>query len=755
MKTWRWLWIIAAGLTVLIIGGLIWGFFQLDKEMKTRLESKEFLAPTTFWSSPEAYPTGNLWSDEDLRANFERNGYQMAASFDALPPKTYLISNCQHLPQKYDEGVHCFSFRIEETLHPELRKIRAQTLVLNPEGIIIEAWAEDRETQTWNPVPAALREPQRVAQFVEGEPLLQEWVPLGEIPTSCLNAVLAIEDPRFLEHAGVNWRALGRAALVNLTSGRFAQGGSTITQQMVKNFFLNADKTLQRKLREFAMALILESNLGKDQIFEIYLNIIYLGQSGPFQVRGYQAASQYYFQKKVTDLNLPECALLATILNSPGQYDPFRNPEAALKRRQLILEKMVEHQFISPADAEQAQTQALPVNSRPAIADSAPYFIEAVQRRLSEEGHNLEGTQVFTTMSPRRQELAQKTLVEHLKRLETTLPKVKALKEKQISLEGLVLNIDIASGRITTAVAGRGFRRSPFNRILDGNRQIGSLAKPFVYITAFDENPELSPLSLIMDEKKSYPLHRKSWTPENYDKKFHGEVTLNYALKNSLNASTAALGLQFDLDDIIKHMKAAGIRSNIPKVPSLTLGAMDLKPIEVAEAYLTIARMGNHIDPQFVDHLVYANGQVESFVRPDAEQKLSAEATGMVVGIMKEVNRSGTARAIAASGFPWPSAGKTGTTSDYRDAWYVGFTPWDLTLVWVGYDQPQSHGLTGGGGALPVWLTLMRNYSEHRPVQDFIFPESLRMEELVTPPDTQPSQVWLRKSEFSPRSPQY
>ncbi len=754
MKTWRLVAIVASSLSVVLLAGAVWGYVRLDREMQNRLENREFLAPTTFWSAPEAFDRGDVWTIPQLTEFLRRAGYQPAANALELPPKTFAESDCTHLPQTYDssdfEGesggpsVRCFNFRVGESLHPEIVKLRTQSLVLNAENVILDVWAQEREDATWQPRNKALREPTRIAQFVEGEPLLQEWAPLGEIPTSCLNAVLAIEDPRFLEHSGVNWKALTRAVIVNVSRGRFAQGGSTITQQMVKNFFLNSEKTMKRKLKEFAMALILESNLSKDRIFEIYLNIIYLGQSGPFQVRGYQAASQYYFQKRLVDLNVQECALLATVLNSPGKFDIFRQPENAAKRLEIVLDKMVEHDFISADEKTAALALPLPKNSRPAISDSAPYFIEVAERELKRAGYALEGTNVFTTMRPRRQERAQNALNEHLASLEEKNPKIKALKEKGVGLEGLVLTIDLATGNITNAVAGRGFRKSPFNRIWDAQRQVGSLAKPFVYLNAFEKDASLNPLSLINDEKVSFPIYKKSWSPENYDKKFHGEVTLNYALKNSLNASTAILGMRGDLDDVIERFRAAGVQSEIPKVPSLLLGAMDLRPIEIAEAYIALARMGERLRPRLLEALVFADGTSETLPLEEPEKIYDADAAGMVLGIMKETNRSGTGRAVKASGFKWVSAGKTGTTSDYKDAWFAGFTPYDLTLVWVGYDQPQSHGLTGGGGALPVWLQVMREFSEHRPTEDFIFPASLRPEEVVIPPDTDPSIVMMR-----------
>lgn len=750
---------VGLGLAIIGAGIGVWGYVHLDREMRNRLENREFLAPTTFWSAPESFDRGDVWTSTQWTEFLRRTGYREATHPQELAPKSFSITDCSHLPQTYDsadfEGgapsVTCLNFRTGESLHPELAKLRTQSLVLNSENVILDVWAQQRDDATWQPRNRAYREPTRIAQFVEGQPLLQEWAPLGEIPTSCLNAVLAIEDPRFLEHAGVNWKALARAVVVNLSRGRFAQGGSTITQQMVKNFFLNSEKTVKRKLKEFAMALILESNLSKDQIFEIYLNIIYLGQSGPFQVRGYQAASQYYFQKRLIDLNVQECALLATVLNSPGQFDPFRHPEKASKRLELVLEKMVEHGFISAEDRANALTLPLPKNLRPAIADSAPYFIEVAQRELERAGYALEGTNVFTTMRPRRQERAQNALNEHLKNLEEKNPKIKALKEKGIGLEGLVITVDLATGNITNAIAGRGYRKSPFNRIWDAQRQIGSLAKPFVYLTAFEKDPALNPLSLITDEKVSFPIYKKSWSPENYDKKFHGEVTLNTALKNSLNAATAILGMRFDLDEIIERFRRAGVQSEIPKVPSLLLGAMDLRPIEVTDAYLSLARMGERVRPRLLEALVFADGTSETLPLEEPERIYDPEAAGMVVGIMKETNRSGTGKAVAGSGFPWVSAGKTGTTSDYKDAWYAGFTPWDLTIVWVGYDQPQSHGLTGGSGALPVWLQVMREFSEHRPREDFVFPAGLRAEELVIPPDTEPSTVMLREdSEGNP-----
>lgn len=733
-----------SALTLVIIAAVVLSFQELNDEISIRLKTKEFLAPTTYWALPESIEVKSVWLKSDVDQLFARHQYRQVVGLDDLKPGTYFVRDCDTPPFNNGTLGQCYFFRVFETLHPALAATRVQAFSVMDDGDIRQAYLLAKDRDDWQSVQEVRMEPHRVAQFVEGKPLLQEWVPLGEIPPNCLNAVLAIEDPKFLEHSGVNWKGLARAAIVNVLSARFAQGGSTITQQMVKNFFLNSEKTVSRKLKELGMSLALESKLGKDQIFEIYLNIIYLGQSGPFQIHGYSAAARHYFQKSITDLDLPECALLAAILNYPGGYDPFRNPDRALKRRSLVLTKMHENQMISDSELEMANQEALPTNSKPSIDESAPYFLEAVHRDLAQTGQSLEGLNVFTTMNLRDQEVAQKSLVQHLQNLESTNPALKKNAAKGLRLEGIAMSIETGTGRILSAVGGRGFRTSPFNRILDGRRQIGSLAKPFVYLTAFENDRSLTPLSPITDEKASYKIYKQVWSPENYTKKYYGEVSLTYALKNSLNAATAALGMRIGLSPILENLRKAGIQSPIEEVPALTLGAMDLKPIEVAEAYLTLARMGSHIRPRFFESLVRNNGQVEKVPDIDPQQVFSKDSTALVISMMKQATQSGTSQIIGKSGFPWPAAGKTGTTSDSHDAWFVGFTPWDMTLIWVGYDQNQTHGLTGASD-VPVWLPIMKTVSEHRPKNDFEWPEGVTLTNAVAAPESQTIEILLRK----------
>ncbi|PWU21717.1 MAG: penicillin-binding protein 1B [Bdellovibrio sp.] len=785
IKRWRSFLYVLGALTLLIMAIVAIGLQQLDGEISIRLKTREFLAPTTYWALPDSIHVQNLWKKSEIQALFKSHLYREVLTLDELKTASYLQRTCDSPPFNLtgDElnGKTCWYFRLPETTHPALKEFRQQAFSMrstsgaernsgvqpygggkvSSEGVlddsegseILQAWVLPRQGQ-WTATDEVRFEPQRVAQFVGGKPLLQEWTPLGEIPTTCLNSVLGIEDPRFLEHSGINWRGLARAALVNLMSGRFAQGGSTITQQMVKNFFLNSEKTLSRKARELGMAVLLESKLNKDQIFEIYLNIIYLGQSGPFQVHGYSAAARHFFQKRIQDLNLPECALMAAVLNSPGTYDPFTNHEKALKRRHLVLTKMLNNQMISEDEMQAADQAPLPVSNRHSVDESAPYFLEAVHRELSQSESTLEGLQVFTTMNLRAQEAAQRSLLQQLLELEKSNGAVGKLAKSGLHLEGIAVSLEMATGRILAAVGGRGFRTSPFNRILDGKRQIGSLAKPFVYLSAFEQDHSLTPFSTITDEKTSYHLHRQVWTPENYTKKYFGEVSLTFALKNSLNAATAALGMKTGIPLIVSNIHKAGVDSPIEEVPSITLGAMDLKPIEMVEAYLTLSRFGNRIKPRFYEWLV--RSQVGAFgtstvseqaiehVAVNPVQALDRDSTAMVLSMMKQGVQSGTSQAIGKSGFSWPAAGKTGTTSDYRDAWFVGFTPWDMTLIWVGYDQNQSHHLTGATGAVPVWLPIMKILSEHRPVNDFPWPEGMKHEQRPTPPDTEPVDLVTR-----------
>ena len=510
---------------------------------------------------------------------------------------------------------------------------------------------------------------------------------------------------------------------------RYAQGGSTITQQLVKNYFLTPEKTLKRKLTELYLATRLESEWTKNEILETYLNIIYMGQSGAFQVIGFGAASNYYFSKPVQKLNLEECALLAAIVNNPGLYNPWKNPDKALKRRGLVLDKMLEHQLILQKEYDEAQKAVLPKQVILKASETAPYFLEAVYNQIAEMNLPTPPKHVYTSLDLDAQEIAQNSLQKHISELESERKNLKTNKAKGLKLEGLLISTENQTGLINALVGGQNYRQTQFNRALNGKRQIGSLIKPFVFYNALSEG--LTPLTTIQDEKFSWTYDKKNWTPENYEKKYNGEIPLYFALKESLNSATAQLAQKSGIAKLTALAGQIGFISKMESTPATSLGASIHFPLEIVDSYRTFANLGKFTKSSFIEKMKDSAEQVFFEFSPFLEQRLEPDTTSVLVGMMKETLSSGTAKVASAFGWNKISAGKTGTTSDNKDVWFAGFTPNLTTVVWLGYDQPISSKLTGASGAVPIWVNFMLPVSKVWPNSDFPFPLSVEQREVA------------------------
>ncbi len=726
--------LILFSIVTLIIISLSYWLFALDKQIAKKLQNKTFLRPIEFYAAPDEVRAGSQIDANNFLAKLKQQNYRERTFEQRLHPGDYSVwdkSTCATSVnfELMPEAVQCL---LIYTNGSSKTAQRLQALVLDEKGLILK-------TLAGNPLAESdyfSFEPQKFAQYIATEPVLQNPISLGEIPPICLNAVLAIEDNRFLSHSGVSITSILRAMITNLTSGRAAQGGSTITQQMVKNYFLTPEKTIKRKLIEIIISVLLEARASKDDILETYLNIIYLGQSGTFQIRGYAAASDYYFNKPLQQLELPECALLAAIVNSPGLYNPFSKPENAQKRRELVLSKMLEYQMITETEEKLANQAALPTKpARLNVTETAPYFIDAVRRQL--QALDLEeemGLKIFTTLRLSDQSAAQNSVQKHLSRLESTNKKIKKLKEARHILEGVLVSADPQTGEVLALVGGRSFRTTQFNRALDSQRQVGSIFKPLVYLTALknvdDIGEPYTPTTLITDEKKTYRYDNQSWSPDNYEKKFNGQVPLYFALKQSLNAATAELGMKVGLEKVIETARELGVTARLEPFPSLSLGAFEMSPLQVLDLYSTISRFGDQLPHTFIRSV--EDGQNQILYTFQGKRTIAQDHTSpaVLVGILKQTLLSGTARFAINLGFTHPAAGKTGTTSDYKDAWFAGFTPHQVAIAWVGYDDNTAHGLTGASGAVPIWVDYMNQTAALQPPDDFVWPEGVHSKNL-------------------------
>lgn len=716
--------------TLVIITGLgigVYSYFSLEKEMTQKLESKKFLIPTEYYAAPASFTAHTFTKIDDLEAMFVKDSFRKRTYDQRLLPGDYFIATREECSARLqvplnEEQESCFGWvnKDVDTAHIDQS---IQVIVLQKDNLISQVF----QGSPFHEVPSLNGEASLLAQYIGNEPLMQKPVTLGEVPPMCSNAIMSIEDAQFLEHGGVSYKGIFRALLKNLTHGRTAQGGSTITQQLVKNYFLSSERTIKRKFNEFIMSILLESRFSKDEILETYLNIIYMGQNGSFQIRGYGAAARYYFNKDVTELDLSDCSLLAAIVNSPGLYNPFKKPVNAVNRRHLVLEKMKGLEFITAEQADVADRVPLPSAPVVLATETAPYYLDAVRKQMETLKISPEGMKIYTALDLQAQQVAQEALRGQLDNLEKNNKYIKGLKEKGNTLEGSVLVGDNKTGLVSVVVGGRNYRMTQFNRAIDGHRQVGSIMKPFVYLTALmNETPEgkpYTPITLLKDEKFTTKYEGQSWSPDNYGKQYFGTVPMFFALKNSLNAATASLGIAVGLGNIVDIAHKMGVDSELKSFPSVTLGAFEMYPKEVLQSYMTLANLGKKNQISFIRKVL--NGEnVEVFVHdPKGEQVEDPATVASLVSMMKQTVLSGTARSVTLSGFLNPAAGKTGTTSDNKDAWFGGFTPYMTTVVWVGYDNNLSHRLTGTSGPLPVWINFMKKVGVRYPADDFPWPE--------------------------------
>ena len=711
-------------LTLFIITLLVVSYF--DYNIQKMIQEKRFVAPTQYYSAPIKFYLGQVRSQQSFANYFNKENYRERPFGSPLQKGDFSLGNSQDCGQIVTGENSVFSC----VLYRSRYENKLNLISLNELDQIQHIYSGDELL----PSLYAQAEAKVFAQYLGNKPTQQKWVPLGDIPRYCLDAIVAIEDPHFLEHRGFSIRGFARAMVANLKNLRFAQGGSTITQQLIRNYFLTLEKKISRKVKEIIMSLIFEFRVSKDDILESYLNVIYLGQSGVFEVRGYGSASDYYFQKEISELNLPECALLAAIVNNPGRYNPVRHPDKAKTRRERVLNKMVEHDRLTEEEKKEALSYPLPSKLRKNLSASAPYYVDAVNKTLKELGiKDRSGLSVYTSLDPIAQNLAEKAVVDSIKAFEDHYPAIQKIKqEKKIPLQALLVASNPINGEVVAIVGGRDFRSSPYNRAIESKRQVGSVFKPLVYLTAIKTPDPMgapyTPVSLVNNAPYKLEYDRQVWEPKNYSGEFSGPVPLFYALKESMNVPTARLAMDIGLDNIIETARSLGVTSELKEYPSLSLGAFELKPLEVLSAYNTISQLGLKQNLQIVKQVIDSRGNVQYSHEPFSEQVGDKEDYAVLIGMMRETLISGTGAYARKMGFQHIAAGKTGTTSDTRDAWFAGFTPFHAAITWVGYDDGTPHNLTGASGALPVWTHYMKAMAKTYSNREFEFPENISKE---------------------------
>lgn len=537
-------------------------------------------------------------------------------------------------------------------------------------------------------------------------------IPLQNYPRLLIDALILTEDRRFYDHHGINPVGIIRALITNIRAGQTVQGGSTLTQQLVKNLFLSSERTITRKANEALMSLVLDWRYDKNRILETYLNEIYLGQNGDTQIHGFELASQFYFGRSIREISLDQIALLVGMVKGPSLYNPWRNPQNALERRNVVLKLMLEHKMIGDELYQLLSQRPLGVQQKGQISRKYPSFIQTLQADLRRElgEHKISsllGARIFTTMDLKQQAQAENAVVNTVSQLQ--------LKTKNPYLEGAMIVADYRVGEIRAVVGGLQIQYAGFNRALMAKRQIGSLVKPSIYLTALS-NPEQFRLNtpinnqpITINVKGSPP-----WQPRNYDKKYSGSVMLMDALARSLNIPTVNIGMKVGLSKVIDTQKAMGWDNvEIPKVPAMLLGAYTISPYDVTKLYQTIANQGGRIELTTVDTIADRQGNIIYQHDKTAKQVVPQEAAFQTLFAMQQTVERGTARSLQNDYANLRLAGKTGTTNDARDTWFVGIDGKNISTVWLGRDDNGETKLTGASGALQIY----KDYLSHTYIE--------------------------------------
>ncbi|WP_372863907.1 penicillin-binding protein 1B [Spongiibacter sp.] len=566
---------------------------------------------------------------------------------------------------------------------------------------------------------------------------------LDEAPQMLVETLLQVEDRHFYSHFGISPRSIARALLVNLKAGRTVQGGSTLTQQLVKNTLLSNERSLWRKFKEAAMSLLTELHYSKDRILEAYLNEVYLGQEGNRAIHGFALAARHYFNRPLQELDLAQVSMLVGMVKGPSYYDPWRHPARAVARRNTVLAELAEEGWLNPEQLRAWQAEPLSLSKSSALAGVYPAYVDLVRRQLSRDYARQDlqkkGLRIFTPFDPLLQRRAEAATAKALAQLES--------RKKDLQVAMVVTAVD--SGDVVAVIGGRRPRYAGFNRALDALRPIGSLAKPAVYLTALNQPERYNLLTPLRDEPLSVPNADGSlWRPLNYDRKAHGMVPLHSALSHSYNLATANLGLDVGLGSVMEMFQRLGVHRPLLEVPSMLLGAAALAPIEVAAMYQTIAADGRYTPLRTIYAVSDANGKPLARYPQQPKQVLDPAPVHLLQYAMLETVREGTGKSIY-NVLPkdYRVAGKTGTSNDTRDSWFAGFAGDYLAVVWIGLDNNASTGLTGASGALRVWRQFMAEAS----TEQMPFARRDNIEYLWVDADTGlRSQSWCDNARYMP-----
>jgi penicillin-binding protein 1B len=726
--------IIVAGIVCfafLLVGATVVAYYwsKVGQIVDERLKHPLFTQTAKIYAAPPQVRPGQKLRPSEVERELEDAGYSVDGQGTASPMGTYAV-NARAI-----------------TIHPGPQSYHAQdgaTISFSEEAV------SEITGDNGQPLAAYELEPLLVTGLSDQNHAKRRMVTYDELPPYLVPAVTSIEDRHFFQHDGVDYGRVFGALLTDMRSRRYSQGFSTLTMQLAKDFFLSPEKRLKRKFLQVLLAFQLEHRFNKQQIFQMYANEVPLGQRGSFSVDGFGEAAQAYFGKDVRQLDLPECALLAGVIQSPSRLNPFRHPERALERRNVVLDAMVETGAITKAQAEEARATPLKLDPSAFDAGEAPYFVDLVRdqliQRLGDNDYNEQGLRIYTSLDPQLQQIAQDAVATGMKhvdelvtarhdRLVRAALKAGEAPPPLVSPQVALIALDPHTGQVLALVGGRNYGISQYNHAV-AHRPTGSTFKPFVYAAAFNTaiagtpltNPDgnsavFTPVTILHDEQTTFTFNNEDYTPKDFDSKYYGDVTATEALYRSLNNPTIALAQMVGFDNVAALARDAGIKS-ARGTPAMAIGAYDATPLELAGAYTVFANEGVHIDPWMLASVRAPNGDVLADYAPDTKPVLDPRAAFLTVSMMEQVlnNPHGSGAGVRNMGFTAPAAGKTGTE---HDAWFAGFTSNLLCIVWVGNDDYSDIKIEGAHAAGPVWADFMKNavkLPQYSDVKDFVPP---------------------------------
>jgi len=718
--------VVGAG-ALLVFGVVAFYYFKYQGIVDERLKRPIFAETAKIFAAPRELRPGQKLTVRLIADELRQAGYTMDGTGKPSPLGTY------------SEAGQTI------TVHPGAQSYHApDSATIRLSGGVVESLTDEHG----QPLASYELEPLLITGLSEDvNRTKRRLVNYDEIPANLLQAVLAIEDRRFFEHGGVNYWRLMAAGVRDLTSGQKQQGGSTLTMQLARGFFLSPEKRLKRKLIEILITFQLEHRFSKKQIFEMYANQINLGQRGSFSIDGFGEASQAYFGKDVRQLDLAECALLAGMIQRPNYFSPFRHPDRAIERRNLVLDTMVETGAIPHEMAERAKAEPLHLYEQSVDASEAPYFVDLVHdqlvQKLGDRDFNREGLRIYTSLDPDLQREATTAVESTVHIVDEQVERLHARHHKKGAPETPIVYPQVAlvalnphTGQVLALVGGRSYGTSQLNHAV-AHRPTGSIFKPFVYASAFATAAEgvplsgqerlFSPVTLLSDEQTTYEIGDKEYTPRNFEGEYHGQVTARFALQRSLNNATIGLAALVGFDRVAALARDAGIKS-ARGTPAMAIGAYDATPLDMAGAYTIFANGGVRLDPWMLASVRTASGDIISDYTPTSRRVLDPRVAYLTTRMMEDVLTGvGTGAGVRNMGFTAPAAGKTGTS---HDAWFAGFTSNLLCIVWVGNDDYSDIKIEGARAAAPIWAAFMRQavkLPQYSDTHDFSPPDGVQI----------------------------